>query len=337
MHLQIYVFLTSFVVALSFNISPTPNIIFKKPDNKLKSATTPSLFGFSVNLRKNSILIGAPKSQSYLKSQINVTEPGVVFKCSVSDESSCQSFNFDDKDNDDENDKYRKVKNNQLFGWSMDGFGSEQESFMACAPKRITSFTTDFWYPKGICYSVDSTSRSEPYRQQEFSLLETEAQFSQCGFSVNAIEEKKFIFGCPGMSRWEGSVIVFDEKYYRFNFTDFSYNYGANYLGYAVSSGKFTTSKTSFVVSAPRLDYIGEVYIFDMDSKLSNKFKGTQFGEYYGYSILCEDFNGDFKTDLAISAPQYSKDGKYDHGAVYLYINKGSVRKTTKFVKFLEA
>lgn len=58
--------------------------------------------------------------------------------------------------------------------------------------------------------------------------------------------------------------------------------------------------------------------------KKYHTFAGQQFGEYFGYSLLTEDFDNDGFPDLAIGAPFYSKDGSYENGAVYIYKNHGS-------------
>lgn len=109
-----------------------------------------------------------------------------------------------------------------------------------------------------------------------------------------------------------------------------------SYFGYAVSSAKFLgadTEKIYYAASAPQANkQTGEVYIFDIEDyrfekkiKLYNKFSGSKFGEYFGYTILCEDFNGDGLPDIAIGAPSYSKNGLNEHGAVYVFINIGNV------------
>lgn len=110
-----------------------------------------------------------------------------------------------------------------------------------------------------------------------------------------------------------------------------------SYFGYAVSSGYFDEnekSKLLYVASAPRshLQY-GAVYIFDIIDhysaidktiKIYHTFLGQQFGEYFGYSLLAEDFDSDGFTDIAIGAPYNSKAGTYENGAVYIYKNKGT-------------
>ncbi|XP_053681013.1 integrin alpha-PS3-like [Anopheles nili] len=107
-----------------------------------------------------------------------------------------------------------------------------------------------------------------------------------------------------------------------------------SYFGYAVGSGRFLgDQKTLYVASAPQSNgQVGEVFIFDIinaDSfiepqiKVHYTFPGQQQGEYFGYALLAEDFNGDGFPDLAISAPMHSRAGDYDAGVVYVYWNEG--------------
>lgn len=107
--------------------------------------------------------------------------------------------------------------------------------------------------------------------------------------------------------------------------------------GYAVSSALFmgpTVPRRFYVASAPQAKkQTGEAFIFDIEDyrfekkiKVFNKFSGKQMGEYFGYTLLSEDFNNDGLPDLVISAPFYSKNGENENGAVYVFINEGNVR-----------
>lgn len=58
--------------------------------------------------------------------------------------------------------------------------------------------------------------------------------------------------------------------------------------------------------------------------KKYHTFSGVQFGEYFGYSLLTEDFDNDGFADLAIGAPFNSIDGTNENGAVYVFKNLGS-------------
>ena len=103
-----------------------------------------------------------------------------------------------------------------------------------------------------------------------------------------------------------------------------------SYFGYAVSSGYFTNSKSSlfFVSSAPHAE---TVLIFDNKWGTINVYLtllGSQMGEYFGYTLLVDDFNNDGFSDLAVGAPLYSKNTKHEHGAVYIYLNQ---KTTTKY------
>ncbi|KAH8401664.1 hypothetical protein KR009_007208, partial [Drosophila setifemur] len=102
------------------------------------------------------------------------------------------------------------------------------------------------------------------------------------------------------------------------------------YFGYAVSSGHFDSSNLTtllYVATAPKANkQSGEAYIFDVRGKTIKTFhvfRGEQFGEYFGYSVLAEDLNGDGLSDVIVSAPQYALEDSHDNGAIYVFINKG--------------
>jgi hypothetical protein len=323
--------LATFAVASSFNISPFPSIVFKKPDNNDSNAT--SLFGYSLNLRKQSVMIGAPKAMSDLTKQWELDQPGVVYKCSLGDESSCKSFTFDDKGNEQLYYGWTKLKDSQLLGWSMDGFESDDDNFMSCAPSRAILSDKEKVFPKGVCYKSTSTKDWNPIRKTEyFTDLYYSDTTSQCGFSVHAIDRNNFIVGCPGTNSWKGTIGIARpyQQLYLMNLNDFNHDFNA-YLGFAVSSVKLSPGITSFISSAPR---IGKVFIFDNFSTLQYQFSGQQTGEYFGYTLMVEDFNGDSYMDLAIAAPYYSIDGEYDHGGVYIFLNDENVGEMLSSLDF---
>ncbi|XP_055536968.1 integrin alpha-PS3-like [Wyeomyia smithii] len=109
-----------------------------------------------------------------------------------------------------------------------------------------------------------------------------------------------------------------------------------SYFGFAVSSGFFQDpNKLLYVASAPQMTLqTGEVYIFDIidaggfsetQIKILYTFPGQQQGEYFGYALLTEDFNGDELPDLAVSAPMNSKDSDHENGVVYIFRNEGNL------------
>lgn len=110
-----------------------------------------------------------------------------------------------------------------------------------------------------------------------------------------------------------------------------------SYFGFAVSSGYFDgpgRTKLLYMASAPQANLQqGEAYIFDIVDhysgtektiKIHYTFSGEQFGEYFGYALLTEDFDNDGFVDVAIAAPYHTKGGTHENGAVYIYQNGGS-------------
>ncbi|KAH8275324.1 hypothetical protein KR026_005117 [Drosophila bipectinata] len=176
-------------------------------------------------------------------------------------------------------------------------------------------------------------------------------------------DNSKFLIGCPGIHTWKGSVVLYRQvdpidnpsasrrdtssksrrRVRNADTNDYvPDNYAPeiprpaswdqkddSYFGYAVSSGYFDGNQSNllYVATAPQANkQSGEAYIFDVRGKTIKKhytFRGEQFGEYFGYSVVAEDLNGDGKTDVIISAPQYALEDSHDNGAIYVFLNKG--------------
>uniref|UniRef100_A0A182WB95 Integrin alpha second immunoglobulin-like domain-containing protein n=1 Tax=Anopheles minimus TaxID=112268 RepID=A0A182WB95_9DIPT len=187
--------------------------------------------------------------------------------------------------------------------------------------------------------------------------------YGEQGFSLHVTDSgEEILIGAPGVMDWRGTVLRYrqqratakDESVPRSNvyrephwsrrlvhecvvpnpiYTDVSPN---SYFGYAVSSGKFLgTEKVLYVASAPQArKQHGEVIIFDYADNRTvleevivryQTFPGHQFGEYFGYALLTQDFDSDGYPDLAIGAPMHSRAMEHDNGAVYVYLNKGGM------------
>jgi hypothetical protein len=350
-----------------------------------------SYFGYSLNLRENHVLIGAPRAQSTLEQQRRVNETGAIFKCNLNSDSdqSCHPYHFDLNGNthvENTDLGYNSEKKDfQMLGFAMDGHGSESDRFVVCAPKLMADLEIDHHYLlHGICYWVPSTNTTQPsgirsiipLRQRNLQTVPNENNtnqyyyiYGESGFSVHISEnDEEIIIGCPGILNWQGSIIRYKAgkrvDLGGLSRRDLSQNNGKishilrkrqimeyrsevpnpfyatlsddSYFGYAVSSAYFLGSameRLYYVASAPQANHqTGEVYIFDIEDyrhekkiKVYNKFNGTQFGEYFGYTLLCEDFNNDGLPDLAVSAPFHSKSGDFENGAVYIFINQGNV------------
>lgn len=383
-----FIFLMIPSIVISFNISPAPNLILHKPSLITQQPQNrSSYFGYSINLRKESIMIGAPRAQSTLESQRKITETGAVYKCKFSDNDLCTPYHFDTIGNtkvENTDLGYNSEKKDfQMLGASMDGHETESSRFVVCAPKLKADLEDDGHYLlHGICYWVEGTDSFQPsgvrsitplrIRQKQTSPSPTGGVnvynyiYGESGFSVHITDNnEEIIVGCPGIWNWRGSIIRYRQhkrpnleglsrratndkhrilkRQAKFEFrseipnpfyTDITDD---SYFGYAVSSASFLGNENPrihYVASAPQANKkSGVVFIFDIEDfniddkrmKVFNKFSGSQFGEYFGYSLITEDFNNDGLPDIAVSAPLYSKTRDYENGAVYIFINKGNV------------
>lgn len=79
-----------------------------------------------------SLFIGAPKAQSSLESQRLINETGVVYKCRL-DTTECLPYNVDTLGNIKDGGNSEN-KNNQLFGYTMDGHTSDEDRLVVSQP-----------------------------------------------------------------------------------------------------------------------------------------------------------------------------------------------------------
>lgn len=215
-----------------FNLSPSPNIIIKKPQlSTFLPQTRSSYFGYSINLRRNSVLIGAPRAQSTLETQRKVEETGAVFKCNFNNDNDqpCHPYHFDTNGNtrieNTESDYNSEKKDFQMLGASMDGHDSEFDRFVVCAPKlKADVEEADHYLLHGTCYWVSETNTTQPsgvrqinpLRQRKLQTLQGDGQdkfhyyyiYGESGFSVHVSDDnEEIIIGCPGIFNWRGSII----------------------------------------------------------------------------------------------------------------------------------
>ncbi|XP_017013569.2 integrin alpha-PS3 isoform X2 [Drosophila takahashii] len=368
----------------AFNLSPRPNRQISDPQfvtglPKVRA----SYFGFTMSLRPNGIIVGAPRAQSTLESQRSINETGAIYRCSLTD-SVCRPYVLDPRGNVDapfnEYTYDSERKDFQWLGGSMDGGTKDSDKLLVCAPRFYAPSPRDY-HLHGVCYWVNNTVASSPEHVTRISPLRlktdqvkedengTKASFfyimGELGLSAHVADDNsKFLIGAPGINTWKGSVILYRQvdpvdnptasrrdtsRALRRTIRDVDTNeytpehyapeipqpsnWGQeddSYFGYAVASGYFDSSNPStllFVATAPQANkQSGEAYIFDVRGKNIHKyhvFRGEQFGEYFGYSVLAEDLNGDGRTDVIISAPQHALEDSHDNGAIYVFINKG--------------
>uniref|UniRef100_A0A182N9J2 Integrin alpha second immunoglobulin-like domain-containing protein n=1 Tax=Anopheles dirus TaxID=7168 RepID=A0A182N9J2_9DIPT len=369
-------------VATGLNLSPEANYVFKHPT--LKTFIRPqrsSFFGFSVNLRTSSVIVGAPRAQSDSEYQRNINETGAIYKCSFANQPVCAPFRLDRQGNSDYEDPYQnlteirsQIKEHQMLGATVAGLGADDGWFVACAPRLKGWNGADARvFLHGICYLTEGVAAiDEPSHLYSIKPLRLKAEqrnyegnfnymYGELGFSLHVTDDgDQVLIGAPGVMTWRGTVV----RYRRPKLGD-TWN-GSNvyveadkarglrhecvvpnpvktnltvysYFGYAVSSARFlgTQGKLLYVASAPQArEQKGEVIIFDYINNKTAKeiqmkrhwtFVGEQFGEYFGYALMTEDFNSDGWPDLAIGAPFRSRTNDSDHGVVYVWLNFGQM------------
>ncbi|XP_075168325.1 integrin alpha-PS3-like [Haematobia irritans] len=348
-----------------YNLSPTPDAIIKDPQliTELPKYRS-SYFGLTLNLRKQGIIVGAPRAQSNLILQNGINETGAIYRCPIRSASNCIPYVFEQRDdiNTHRNALYylSEKREYQWLGASMDGGNKDTDKLIVCAP-RLLSSTGNAYHMRGICYWIPNTLAELPTNVEPISPLRVvndqirtyddgegtyHYMFAELGFSAHiAADGEQFVIGAPGISNWRGSVIRYhtDKKILRQILTPnpkFFIKAADSYFGYAVGSGYFdfkNRDRLMYVASAPRgNEQSGEAYIYDyhFPSKIDKHYvcRGLQFGEYFGYAVLAEDINGDGVTDVIISAPQYATDESHDDGAIYVFINLGNFNFDRKLI-----
>lgn len=218
---KFYILLTVTVILINcFNISPHPNIILKRDGTKtVQNETRSAFFGYTINLRKNSVLIGAPRSQSVLESQKNINETGTIYKCDLIGSNvnkQCYPYAIDIYGNRFFENSYFYFENKeyQMLGASMDGLSSESNKFVVCAPnlKHISriSYLLQYYFIHGICYWVSDTRSNKPTKVFQItnsrkSSSISDMYYAQQGFSVHVTEtNEEFLIGVPGAEYWTG-------------------------------------------------------------------------------------------------------------------------------------
>lgn len=336
---------------LAYNISPIPNFI-KNVSSAGNNSRSP-YFGFSITLRKSHILISAPRANSTLYSQREILEPGMIYKCKFNNEA-CEEYYMDRSGDSEKNKNYlnNEKKEYRLLGFSMDGGENDNDPFVACAPKSLTPHRVDElkfadYHMFGVCYWKPDTidqlelkvTKVAPLRDYDLITKQSENKpfyrYGESGFSVHILNKKEILLGAPGVYNWMGTAINYNiqkskqsKTYYQGIVADKSGIDFNSYFGYSITSGQFLLpnyKNTFYISSAPRLND-GRVMIFGIDEIdqrmiIYHQFYGTQYSSYFGYSIICEDFNGDEKPDIVVSAPFLSKKNSEETGGIFVYMN----------------
>ncbi|XP_039480840.1 integrin alpha-PS4 [Drosophila santomea] len=305
-------------------------------------------------------MVAAPRANSSLEDQQTIEEPGVIYRCNL-ETGTCSSYDIDTEgyNYDEPNDGtlMAKVKDYQWLGGAMDGGTRDSDKLLVCAP-QFSSLFDGSGAMNGMCYMLSHTAEKIHSRdvQKKWPFRSVDKQNSLnykmggLGLSAHVSDDNsKLLMGAPGIDNWKGSVHL-KQQVHRIKMNNGRQrreinmetecaecnpepnNWGQqedSYFGYAVSSGFFDSRIPNllYVATAPQAnEHFGEAYIINIttNSIIKHKvFQGNHFGEYFGYSVLAEDLNGDGETDVIISAPFYALRNSFDDGAIYVFINQG--------------
>uniref|UniRef100_H9GBD9 VWFA domain-containing protein n=1 Tax=Anolis carolinensis TaxID=28377 RepID=H9GBD9_ANOCA len=147
---------------------------------------------------------------------------------------------------------------------------------------------------------------------QSQSTSSFQMEMSQEGFSALLTPEGPVV-GAVGSYDWTGGVILYQNSNRNPSFVNISSaakRMDNAYLGYS-SQPVQLNGKISFVVGAPRYDYVGKVVLFEKHPRhgewqLKAEAVGEQVGSYFGATLCSVDLDQDANTDLVlVGAPMY--------------------------------
>ncbi|XP_048504880.1 integrin alpha-PS2 isoform X1 [Athalia rosae] len=255
----------------------------------------------------------------------------------------------------------------QWFGASVSASQTIGGPILACAPRYLW-FGSNLQRrePVGTCY-ITKNSFSEP---KEFSPCRTRRwgyhRQGSCQAGMSAALSKdgeRVLIGAPGSYYWQGQVYSVDSNadfpYIPPRLSYFGESSGQafsspvsslpivmstkeskaidddSYLGYSVATGNFEgNGQTSVAVGMPRgANLQGKVLIYaaNLTTTYQNNLSGTQMGEYFGYSVIACDVDGDGLDDLVVGAPMYTmKDNPemtYETGRVHIFYQGNGPQK----------
>jgi FG-GAP repeat len=251
----------------------------------------------------------------------------------MNEQNVCSPFKIENTDHTAEQ------RSGQWLGGSMDGHGRDYDPLVVCAPKRMER---DGQREKGVCYYW---SRRAELIEKSLVIERSNSnrRTSELGWSVHITDDQKeIVMGDP----WKDGVVtrytpVYDRQ------TGFKSAKKESWFGYAVTSGHFfgISGGVQYAASEmnPRQKKTNCVKLFqynypsgDQEVKTNGELEPDtfqNFGEYFGYTLLAEDFNADGFSDLVVAAPLHSKNQEQENGAVYVYMNRKATSGNIIFEK----
>uniref|UniRef100_A0A1I8P8N4 Integrin alpha second immunoglobulin-like domain-containing protein n=1 Tax=Stomoxys calcitrans TaxID=35570 RepID=A0A1I8P8N4_STOCA len=306
-----------------YNLSPKPNAIINDPQMPtFMPKHEASYFGFTVNLRKLGIIVGAPRAQSTLESQRHINETGAIYRCSFKGTPNCRPYVFEKRGNINiEHSEYSydsEKRDYQWLGAAMDGGTEDTDKLIVCAPRFLTPSISDYLM-HGKCYWINNTLSDMPsdvipisplrgvhdqIRDYEDGERVYYYMLAEQGLSVHVTpDNEQFLIGAPGIHTWKGSVIRYRRKE----------------LNDEPSLSRRDTS------GSPRIPRQTRV-IYETDIPNPRNFKQPS-DSYFGYSVSSGYFDSNNRKRLMYvgSAPQ--ADEQSGEAYVFDYVTKYKITK----------
>ncbi|XP_054089935.1 integrin alpha-PS3 [Zeugodacus cucurbitae] len=339
----------------SFNLATKPNLIITEPLKRVNNSqnSDSSYFGYSILLRKQSVLIGAPRALTEGATRRPI-ETGAIYRYDFASRTA-KPFNLENVMEFLNLENLQQNVKHQWLGMSMDGGSRDEQPLIVCAPLKTATKMYNNAYMHGICYWTNTTlegesqdrvthivspfsAKGQEQRQnmrKESRSVTGDLRYGEFGFSVQITPNgNELISGSPGVNNWGGKVVHYNLLSHETKSTKAAIQSSA-YKGYAVGCGYFNVTnlaQLSYVFTMPNPNSeskMGQAQIYysvggrDANSFILQKgLTGDEYGDYFGYSLLVADLNADRIDDILIGAPHRTVNNIFEAGAVYMHINR---------------
>lgn len=195
-----------------------------------------SYFGFSVALLRRTnttswLVVGAPRANSSHYNPERFFEPGVVFKCSLLDQTCTELFIDPTANNLTQNQHneftYQDFKNEGWLGATLDSqpqFRQGRQATGVCAPRWRNQYYLKTYLMNGACYWLSQDLPDAP-AQKRVPLIQFSKQtfyigdralfyysHGEAGMSLHFTDDPtEMIIGAPGVFNWKGTVIRYKD------------------------------------------------------------------------------------------------------------------------------
>ncbi|XP_057294074.1 integrin alpha-V-like isoform X2 [Hydractinia symbiolongicarpus] len=307
-------FLTN--IALTFNVDTAIPEYFSNNENG-------SFFGYSIafNRYELGLMIGAPLSK-----EAPSGSGGALYRCGYNKR---QDYGCAVVKNADVKEGAGDDRQHQWLGATV---SSNNRITLACAPRFANRGTSgnDFFL-LGKCVNI--LEKDSSYAWKPCAARFCQAGFSACYFGSNTQKQSSILSGVPvqalSVENNRGRLAIAPQGGASASFTPKTYLNYSDYMGYAVTSGKFHKDKNTVIVvgGSPRGNELGGKVIMYFTDNGSPVFSSVindpskQTGTYFGSALAAVAIDKvKVYADLVVGAPFFAG-STVNEGIVYVYKN----------------